>query len=290
MSIIDFINFYLIPGVVQGSIYALGAIGVTLVYAIMRHGHFAHGDMAALGAFVALFLSTSLGFPLYLALPLAIVLAGATAVGIDRVFYGHLRKRPMIITTIASLGIALMLRSLVQMIWGVDTMSYSQGINPPFNWHGLRIKKVEIYTLIVVVALVILLHGFLTNTKWGKAMRAMSVNPDLASLSGIDNRKVITLTWMIVGGLCAASGFFLGLNTEVKSMMGWNILLPTFAAAILGGVGKIEGAIVGGLVIGICEEMSVLAIPTEYKLLAPFAILLLVLLVRPQGIFNGKVL
>jgi branched-subunit amino acid ABC-type transport system permease component len=121
-------------------------------------------------------------------------------------------------------------------------------------------------------------------------MRAMSDNRNLALLSGIDNAKVVALTWFIVGGLCAASGFFLGMNTDLKSMMGWNIILPTFAAAILGGVGRIEGAIVGGLVIGIIEEMSVMVIPSEYKAVSAFAVLLLVLLVRPTGIFRGKVL
>lgn len=290
MSLFDFINFYLVPGIVQGSIYALGAIAVTLVYAIMRHGHFAHGDMATLGAFIALFVVTSMGFPIYVALPLAMVVSGSVAVGIDRVFYAHLRTRPMIITTIASLGIALMLRSVVQMIWGVNTESYSTGITRPNDWFGIRLKSYEVITLLVAIALVVALYAFLNKTKWGKAMRAMSDNPDLALLSGIDNRKVVTLTWMIVGGLCAASGFFLGLNTEVKSMMGWNILLPTFAAAILGGVGRIEGAIVGGLIVGIAEELSVLVIPPEYKMLAPFVILLAVLLIRPRGIFHGKLL
>ncbi|MDU8502132.1 branched-chain amino acid ABC transporter permease [Pseudomonas syringae] len=290
MNFLDIVNFYLVPGVVQGSVYALGAIGVTLVYAIMRHGHFAHGDMATMGAFVALFIVTSLGLPIYVALPLAILISGAVAVGVDRVFYAHLRSRPMIITTIASLGIALMLRSIVQMVWGVDTESYSTGITKPQNWFGIRIKSYEIITLFVAFGLVVALQLFLTRSKWGKAMRAMSDNPDLALLSGIDNRKVVTLTWMIVGGLCAASGFFLGLNTEVKSMMGWNILLPTFAAAILGGVGRIEGAILGGLMVGIAEEMSVMAIPPEYKILCPFVILLGVLLLRPTGIFHGKLL
>jgi branched-chain amino acid transport system permease protein len=152
------------------------------------------------------------------------------------------------------------------------------------------VKSHELVTLLVAVSLVVALQLFLTRHKWGKAMRAMSDNPDLALLSGVDNDKVIALTWVIAGGLCAASGFFLGLNTELKSLMGWNILLPTFAAAILGGVGRIEGAIVGGLVVGITEELSVLVIPSEYKVLSAFVILLLVLLVRPTGIFRGKIL
>lgn len=118
----------------------------------------------------------------------------------------------------------------------------------------------------------------------------MSDNPDLALLSGVDNRKITMLTWGIVGILCAASGFFLGINTELKPLMGWTMLLPMFAAAILGGVGRVEGAVIGGLIVGIAEETSVLFIPGEYKAAMAFAILLLILLVRPTGLLKGKVL
>ena len=290
MDMLAFINFFLLPGIVQGSIYALGAIGITLVFAIMRYGHFAHGDLATFGAFMALFFTTAFGLSPYAALPFAIVTAAVIAVGIDRLFYAHLRTTPKIITTIASFGVALMLRSFVQVVWGVNSTSYTRGITRPENWFGIRVKSHEIVTLIVAIVLVVALQVFLTRNKWGKAMRAMSDNPSLALLSGVDNGKVIALTWIIAGGLCAASGFFLGLNTELKSLMGWNILLPTFAGAILGGVGRVEGAIVGGLIVGIAEELSVLVIPSEYKVMSAFAILLLVLLVRPTGIFRGKVL
>nr|WP_246518923.1 branched-chain amino acid ABC transporter permease [Ancylobacter lacus] len=280
----------MIPGIILGSIYALGAIGVTLVYAIMRHGHFAHGDLATFGAFMVLLFSASSGLSPYAALPIAAVAAGLMAIAIDWLFYTHLRTLPKIITTISSLGVALMLRAVVQIFWGVNTLSYETGIARPENWFGLRIKPHEVVTVVMVIGLVVALEIFLRHSKWGKAMRAMSDNPDLASLCGIDNRKVIALTWMLVGALCAASGFFLGLNTQVKSLMGWNILLPTFAAAILGGVGRIEGAILGGLIVGICEEMSVLVIRSEYKVLSGFVILLLALLIRPTGLFRGKVL
>jgi branched-subunit amino acid ABC-type transport system permease component len=290
MDILGFVNFHLVPGIVIGSIYALGAIGITLVFAIMRHAHLAHGDMAALGAYLALALVATFGVSPYLALPAALVVTGVLAVGIDKLFYEHLRNRPKILTTISSLGIGLMLRSVVQIVWGVNTAAYATGISRPNNWFGLRIKTTELITLGATVAIVVGLVLFLTRTRWGKAMRAMSDNRNLALLSGIDNAKVVALTWLIVGGLCAASGFFLGMNTELKSMMGWNIILPTFAAAILGGVGRLEGAVVGGLIIGIIEEASVSFIPTEYKALSSFAVLLLVLLVRPTGIFRGKVL
>ncbi|WP_346891907.1 branched-chain amino acid ABC transporter permease [uncultured Roseibium sp.] len=290
MTLLDFLNFYFIPGLVLGSIYALGAVGITLVFAILRYAHLAHGDLATLGAFLALAIVTGFGLPPLAALPLAMILTAGVAVGIDKVFYEHLRERPKIVTVMASLGIALMVRSVVQVVWGVDAESYVRGIVRPENYFGLRIKDREIYTVVFMLALVCALQLFLARSKWGKAMRAMSDNPNLALLSGIDNKKVVILTWVIAGGLCAASGVFLGINTELKSMMGWHMLLPMFAAAILGGVGRVEGAVIGGLIVGIAEELSVLVLPSEYKAAMAFAILLFMLLVRPTGLLRGKVL
>ncbi|MEP0234366.1 branched-chain amino acid ABC transporter permease [Roseibium sp.] len=290
MGFLELINFYVIPGVVLGSIYALGAVGITLVFAILRYAHLAHGDLATLGAFLALAVVTALGLPPLVALPVAMIGTAAVAVGIDKAFYEHLRERPKIVTVMASLGIALMVRSVVQVVWGVDSESYVRGIVRPENYFGLRIKDREIYTLVFMIGLVGVLQLFLAKSKWGKAMRAMSDNPNLALLSGIDNKKVVMLTWIIAGGLCAAAGVFLGINTELKSMMGWHMLLPMFAAAILGGVGRVEGAVLGGLIVGIAEELSVLVLPSEYKAAMAFVILLFMLLVRPTGLLRGKVL
>ncbi|MBD8878196.1 branched-chain amino acid ABC transporter permease [Roseibium polysiphoniae] len=290
MGFLELINFYVIPGVVLGSIYALGAVGITLVFAILRYAHLAHGDLATLGAFLALAVVTALGLPPLVALPVAMIGTAAVAVGIDKAFYEHLRERPKIVTVMASLGIALMVRSVVQVVWGVDSESYVRGIVRPENYFGLRIKDREIYTVVFMIGLVGVLQLFLVKSKWGKAMRAMSDNPNLALLSGIDNKKVVMLTWIIAGGLCAAAGVFLGINTELKSMMGWHMLLPMFAAAILGGVGRVEGAVLGGLIVGIAEELSVLVLPSEYKAAMAFVILLFMLLVRPTGLLRGKVL
>ncbi|GGB53467.1 branched-chain amino acid ABC transporter permease [Roseibium aquae] len=290
MGFLELVNFYIIPGIVLGSIYALGAVGITLIFAILRYAHLAHGDLATLGAFVAFAVVTGIGVSPYAALPVAIVATALVAVGIDKVFYEHLRERPKIITVIASLGIALMVRAVVQVIWGVDSESYVRGISRPDVYFGLRIRDREIYTVLAMLALVGALYVFLSRSKWGKAMRAMSDNPNLALLSGIDNKTVIVLTWVIAGGLCAAAGVFLGINTELKSMMGWQMLLPMFAAAILGGVGRVEGAVLGGLIVGLAEELSVLILPSEYKAATAFVILLFMLLVRPTGILRGKVL
>jgi branched-subunit amino acid ABC-type transport system permease component len=290
MTLLDFVNFHLVPGLVLGSIYALGAIGITLVFGVMRYAHLAHGDLATFGAFLALGAVRGLGLSPWAALPMAMVGTAALSVGIDRVFYGHLRRRPLILTVIASLGVALMLRSVVQVVYGVDTQLYVRGLVRPDDWFGVRLRDREIWTLLTTVALVAGLALFLAKSRWGKAMRAMSDNPDLARLSGIDTRMVTALTWIIVGALAAAAGFLLGLNTELRSMMGWNMLLPMFAAAILGGVGRVEGALLGGLIVGVVEEASVIVLPAQYKSALAFAILLAMLAFRPTGLLRGKVL
>lgn len=290
MTLLDFVNFHLAPGLVLGAIYALGAIGVTLVFGVMRFAHLAHGDLATLGAFLALAVVWGTGLSPWAALPVAMIGAAAVAIGADRLFYAHLRRRPLILTVIASLGVALMLRSLVQIFFGVDPIVYVRGLVRPDDYWGVRLRDREILTMAVALGLVAALMLFLTFTRWGKAMRAMSDNPDLARLSGVDTRVVTALTWGIVGALAAAAGFFLGINTELRSMMGWSVLLPVFAAAILGGVGRVEGALVGGLVVGVLEECAVLVLPPQYKSGVAFAILLLMLAVRPTGLFRGKVL
>jgi branched-chain amino acid transport system permease protein len=290
VTVLDFVNFHVVPGLVLGSIYALGAIGVTLVFGVMRFAHLAHGDLATLGAFVALAVVWSTGLGPWWGLPVAMVVAAAVAIGTDWVFYEHLRKRPLILTVIASLGVALMLRSVVQVGFGVDPQSYVRGLVRPDDYFGVRLRDRELLTLLTAFALVAALAAFLAYTRWGKAMRAMSDNPDLARLSGVDTRFVTALTWGVVGALAAAAGFFLGLNTELRSMMGWMMLLPMFAAAILGGVGRVEGALLGGLVVGLIEETSVIFLPAQYKSATAFVILLAMLAVRPTGLLRGKVL
>jgi len=290
MPVIDFVNFYLVPGIVLGSIYAVGAIGITMVFGILRFAHLAHGDLATMGAFIALAVIGLLGVDPWMALPIAMILTAVLAVAINKSFYDYLRKRPAILTVMASLGVALMLRSAVQVIWGVDPQTYLRGIVRPDSYFGILLRPREMYTLLSVVMIVIVLEAFLRKSKWGKAMRAMSDNPDLARLSGVDIRHVTILLWAIVGALCAASGFMLAVNTELTPMMGWHLLLPMFAAAILGGVGRVEGAVLGGLIVGMVEELSVLVMPGQYKAATAFAILLLILLVRPRGLLNGKVL
>ncbi len=290
MTALDFINFYVVPGLISGSIYALGAIGITLIFGILRYAHFAHGDMATLGAYLALALVGGLAVSPWMALPVAMAATAALAILLDRLFYRHLEARPKILTVMASLGVALMLRAVVQVVWGVDPQVYTTGIVRAESYGGLMLRSREIAIFALTAALVVALMAFLRFTRWGKAMRAMSDNPELARLCGVNTEAVTRLTWMIAGALAAAAGFGIGINTELNPLMGWSALLAMFAAAILGGVGRIEGAVVGGLVIGLAEELSVVMLPSQYKMATAFVILLAILWLRPQGIFRGKVL
>jgi branched-subunit amino acid ABC-type transport system permease component len=293
----EFVNFYLIPGVVLGSIYTLGAIGVSLLFGILRFAHFAHGDVMTLGAYVALTLVALSGLPAIVVLPVAMLATAGVAVGIDRAFYRPFRDSPTIVVVIASFGVALMVRSAVQLIWGVDVESYSRGIQRPIEGLGaLRVLERHIYIVGVAAALVYAMHLFLTRTRMGKAMRAMSDDASLARVTGIDTERVVMWTWVIGAGLAAAGGVFMGMDTDLDSYMGWDLLLPMFAAAILGGIGRPYGAIAGGMIIGLAEELSAYPwigteplLPPSYKTGVAFAIMVVMLIVRPSGLFRGRV-
>ncbi len=293
----EFINFYLIPGIVLGSIYALGAIGLSMLFGILRFAHFAHGDMMTLGAYIGLSFVMVTDWPAIAAVPFAMVVTAAIAVAIDHVFYRPLRGGRTIVVVIASFGIALMIRSAVQFFWGVQIESYQTGIQRPLIFFDtLRIAERHIYIVVSAVILVTVLHWFLSYTRTGKAMRAMSDDADLAAITGINRARIIAWTWIIGAGLAAAAGVFLGMDTQLTGTMGWNLLLPVFAAAILGGIGRPFGAIAGGMVIGLAEELSSYPWLTDAPLLAPsyktgvaFAMMVALLIWRPSGLFGGRV-
>jgi branched-chain amino acid transport system permease protein len=278
----------LVFGIVLGSILALGAIGVSLVFSIMRFANFAHGDLMTIGAYLALLLVAGLGWPVLLALPLAAAGAALVAIAIDQSVFRHLRGRSALVLLISSFGIALVLRSVVQLIWGVDTHVYTAAIQLPIVIGGVRIRPDHLTIGAASLLLVTLVWLFLQKSRLGKAMRAMADNADLARLSGIATERVILWTWVLGGGLAGAAGVLLAMDTRLFPLVGANQILPIFAAAILGGIGRPYGAIAGGLTIGIASEVSTLAIDPSYKPAVAFAIIVLVLLVRPSGIFAGR--
>ena len=295
-ALLDFIGLYLIPGLITGCIYALGAIGVSLLFGILRFAHFAHGDVMTLGGYLALTFVWWLGWPVLAAIPLAMIGTALVAVGLDRAFYRPFRRRPTIISVIASFGVMLMIRSAIQLIWGVEPMQYKAGIERPIILFGqLRLQERHIWMIAITAVLVLALHLMLSRSRIGRAMRAVSDEPDLARVTGISTERVILVTWLVGGALAAVAGVFLGMDSKIDSYMGWDMLLPIFAAAILGGIGSPMGAAAGGLVLGLIEELSTYnwigenpLVPPDYKLGLAFAIMVILLIWRPTGLLRGR--
>jgi branched-chain amino acid transport system permease protein len=281
----------IVYGLISGSILALGAIGLTLIYGILNFANFAHGDLMALGAYLALFFRVTLALPMWLAFVLAMLCTAVIGVCLDRVWFRPLRQRRAraAIMAISSLGLALILQNLIRMLWGPQVQYYSRTIHFPFTVPILQVRLNAQQVLIFAIALglVILVSLFLQRTKLGKAMRATSDNFNLALVSGIDTEWVVIWTWLLGAALAAAGGVLLGMSVRLQPIMGWDLLLPIFAATILGGIGSPYGAMAGALIIGLAEELSTPFIPTEYKTAVSLVLLVLMLLVRPRGLFGG---
>ena len=294
---IDFANFYLIPGLVLGSIYALGAIGITLTFGILRFANFAHGETMTLGAYLALGLVTLTDWHPLAVLPLAMALTALAMLGMDRLFFRPLRHGPTIVLVIASFGLMLMVRSFVQLVWGARLQTFGGGIELPWVVFGVfRVFPRHVVIVCAALALMLAVHLLLSRTRAGKAMRATADSPDLARVTGIDTEHVIRTTWIVGAALAAAAGVFLAYDTHVESQMGFKLLLPVFAAALLGGIGRPYGAMAGGVVLGMVEELSTYPwigttplIEPGYKTGVSFAVMIAVLIWRPSGLFRGRV-
>lgn len=295
---IDFINLYLVPGLTIGSVYALGAVGISMIFGILRFAHFAHGDLMTVGGYGVL---TAVWFipvnPLLL-LPFGIALSIAAALAVDHFFYKPLRKLPTIYTVIASFGVALIFRSLVQLFWSSGNQVFTSGVRMPVVlFDTFRISELHMQVIVLTLIIAICLHFFLTRSKLGRAMRAVSDEPELAAVAGLDTERVIRWTWVIGASMAATAGVFAGMDTSMHPNLGWNLLLAMFAAAVLGGIGKPMGAIAGGLIIGIAEETMTFTwlsdeplISPSYKSAVAFFIMVALLLFRPQGLFKGRLL
>ena len=306
MDILARIPQLLVYGIVSGSILSLGGIGVSLTYSILGFSNFAHGDTMALGAYFALaFLSLlagagvpgqsfgplSFGLDFVLSLVLAMIATSVVVVLLDRLLFRRLRKANRITLMISTLGIALILRNAIQFFWGPQPHYYSAKIQMaiPIPQLGIRIKPDQVFIVAVAVLLVTSLHCFLRYTKMGKAMRAASDNSTLAQVTGINTERVILWTWVIGSSLAAVAGVLIGIeNKFITPDLGWQILLSIFSAVILGGLGNPYGAIVGGMIVGISEEVSTAFISTGYKPAVAFVILILMLLIRPTGLLGRR--
>ncbi len=294
-------------GIVLGSIISLGAIGLTLIYGILRFANFAHGDLMTAGAYIALFFVTGLlawigipdntfgpfsfGWRMIIAFPISMLIVAGVAILLDRILYKQLRSKGSgrVIMAMSALGASFIIRMAVLIIWGADYKLYRPGVLRPALElpAGIKIRPDQILIIIIVISLITLLHLFLKKTKMGKAMRATSDNMELARISGIDIERIIIWTWGIGGALAAAAGILYGIDVQLHAGMGWNFLIPLFAAAIMGTLGNMYGALVGGLVIGVVQQVSTAVLLPTYKPAVAFLIMIVILLIRPQGIFGG---
>lgn len=294
----ELVNYYLIPGLVIGSIYALGAVGISMIFGILRFAHFAHGDLMTLAAYATLATVWALSLPPLAALPVGIVVACITALAADHIFYRPLRKLPTIYTVISSFGVALMLRATVQLVWGPQNQVYVAGVKPPLVlFDALRLKPLHGVIVISTAVIAVLLSQFLTRSRLGKSMRAVADDAELAGVAGIDAEHVVRWTWILGAALAAVAGVFAAADTNVNANVGWNLLLPCFAAALLGGIGKPMGAMLGGLILGLVEELSSYTWIGDWPLVSPgyktaiaFLVMVVLLLFRPQGLMKGRLL
>jgi neutral amino acid transport system permease protein len=278
-------------GIAVGCIIALAAVGLTLTMGILRLPNFAHGDFMTTGAYLTLAANTMLGLNIWLSLVLGAIVTALGTIVCEKLIWGPMRDRRANSTTliIISIGLALFIRNGIILIWGGENKRYDLPVASAVNFLGLKL----IYYQLIVVGLAIIamlgLHFLLQNTKIGKAMRAVADDLDLARVSGIDVERIVLYTWLLAGSFTAIAGGMYGLITAVRPNMGWFLILPMFASVILGGIGNPYGAIAGALIIGIAQEVSTYWIPTEYKLAVALGIMVLVLVIKPQGLFRSTI-
>lgn len=276
----------LIAGLNLGILLAMAAIGLSLIYGTTALNNFAHGEMVTLGALLTFTLNKIMGIDLVIAAVLTMLLVAGSGWLQDAAIWRPLRKKRVGLTQmmIVSIGLSLAVRYVFQIIYGGDTKVISQG--EIWDVFGVPTQAVNVISAGIAVIILLLVALFLTKTRIGKATRAVSDNPSLAAATGIDVEKIIRIVWVVAGALTGISGVMLGLFLQGSWDMGFSILLLLFAAVTLGGLGTAFGAAVGALVVGLFVEMSTLVIPSDLKFAGALIVLILVLLVRPQGILG----
>lgn len=282
----------IVNGIALGSIIALGAVGLTLTYGILRLSNFAHGDLMTLGAFVAWMINRT-AIPglnnIWVSMLVGILATVGFALLTEAILWRRMRRLRANPTTlvIISIGLALFLRNGILLIWGSDAKGYDLPVAEAIDLFGIKVKFYNLVVLGLAVVAIAGLHFLLQNTKIGKAMRAVADDIDLARVTGINVEQIVLWTWIIAASLTALGGQMYGLITNVRPDMGWFLILPMFAAVTLGGIGNPYGAIAGAFIIGLAQEVSVPIVGSQYKLAIALLLMVLTLLFRPQGLFKG---
>ena len=277
----------ILNGIIAGSIYALFAVGLTMVYGVFRFINFAHGELIAWGAYLALlFTQTLFTLPIYYAVLPALALTVFIGLAQERYVYRPLRHGNRITLLIASIGLSYLLRNAIRIIWGSDLMTY--GLRPMrgIAFAGLSITPTQVSMMVAAVFFLASLYFILTRTMLGKSLRAVADNMELAAIMGINMKQVSFTVWVLASVFAGVGGILLALDTNLEPIMGLTNLIKAFAAVLLGGAGNVWGALLGGLCIGISENLGVAFVSPGYKDFISFAIIILVLLFRPKGLFG----
>jgi neutral amino acid transport system permease protein len=275
-------------GLSLGAIYALGAVGLTLVYGILKLVNFAHGDFLTFGAYMAYLVNVTWGLPLVVAVFWAMAMTAVLGIFLEKVMWGPMRARGagMLQLLLMAIGLALVIRYVIQFIWSTELRQLDVNRTDTVNFLGLTIGRTSLIVIIVGFVVLIGTGLMLRYTLLGKRMRALSDNLDLAETSGIDTSRVILWTWVFAAGFAGLAGVLAGAITQLQPELGFELLLPIFAAVVMGGIGNAYGALAAGILLGLVIEWSTLFIDARWKTGIGFVVLILVLIIRPQGVFG----
>lgn len=276
----------LLNGLVSGLLIALPAIALSLTYGVLNFANFSIGAMITVGAYLAYFFNANLGAPILVAAPLSALSLALVAIAVQRLVYRQVGHADHITLLVASMGVAFVLENVMRLIYGADVRTLDVPVARPLQFYGLRLNHEQLTIAIVSLVAMVVVGFLLTRTKLGRAMRAIADDPALADVRGVNRNRTIDWTWAISGALTALAGILIALDGTVEPLMGANYVVSVFAAVIVGGIGNPFGAVAGAILIGLIEETSALAVSTTYRQGVSFVVLVLVLFLRPQGIFG----
>ena len=277
-----------VNGVMAGTILAVPAIGLTAIYAVLRFPNFALASHATIGAFAGYVANAKLGLPLLPSVAMAFVVAGGVGVVSDETVLKRFRPAGYVTTAIASIALTIALENVLRFIFGNELRGYDLPIQRDFRIGAIRVGPQQLDNLAIAGVAMAALFGFLAFTRTGKAMRAVADNPMLAAIKGIDADTIGRVVNFVGMGLAGLGGMLIGLDTTIDPLTGFRSILSVFAAAVVGGLGSIPGALVGALTIGIGEELCLLFLSPDYRSAVGFVAILLVLTLRPRGILGQR--
>lgn len=297
---------HLVDGILVGSFLSLGAIGLTMVMHILRFANFSHAELLSIGAYCALvfdklfesvlpvlsakFGPLSITGALAVSILISMAVTGFTAVLIDRLIFRRVRQKGGELSMVfASFGMALVIRNIIGLVFGLSSELYSRDIafamvlsRDPL----LLVKPDQVFVLFAALIIMFSLYLVLSRTTFGFSLRAIAENPSLAQVHGVNLRRMVAAVWIIGGALGAIAGVFYGLSYQITPVMGRDLVLPIFAATIVGGIGSVYGAVLGGFIVGVASNLALVVLPSGYSPSVPFLMILAVLLVRPNGLFG----